>query len=209
MKKKLLVLSILLLLGNTIVAQSKIRIGFIAGPNYAGYSDISDIGVDSKVAFLAGINSEIRLSDKVFLTADLYFERKRAESGVIAQNLFTGTNIEMIVQNDYVVLPVKVKFEFRKNDTFYLTGGVFAAYLVNSYFYEGFGNTSSSDSFKDMDYGLCLGVGKTFNITPTSRITLEIRESLGVANVSGRFDFATQSIKTNSLSLICGYSFDL
>lgn len=206
MKKKLLVLSIFLLCFNGIFAQGKVRFGILGGLNYAGYGDISQIDINPKIAFLAGINSEFRINEKLLVTADLYFERKRSESDTYGFDFTTQRALYLIVQNEYLVLPLQVKFEFKKYDTFYLSGGIFTALLVNSYYHNGYG--TEDDKFKKMDYGLCIGVGRAFNITPNSRLNLELRECLGVADISNS-DSPYSSVNTNSLSLICNYSFDL
>lgn len=208
MRRNLLVICFVILFSNLNFAQSKIRFGFLAGPNYAKYEGVRNVELNPKIAFLAGVNSEFMLREKIFLTADLYFERKTSESDVFGRDLISERDLYFIFQNDYIVLPIQVKFEFKKYDSFYLSAGFYMAYLVNSYFYDGFQSGSSSDKFEKMDYGICIGFGKTFNITPNSRINLELRESLGVQNVINNTYF-NGSVNTNSLSLICGYSFDL
>ena len=208
MKKILFASCLVAFLSNTSFAQSKIRMGFLAGVNYADYSKISGIELSPKIAFLAGISSEIKIKEKLFITADLYFERKRSESKVYGQDITSGRDLYLIAQNDYVVLPVKIKYEFKKLDTFYLTGGFYSAYLVNSYFYDGFGNDTYSNRFKKLDFGVCFGIGKSFNITPDSRINIELCESAGLTNIDTQGYFGEGNITTNSLSLICGYSFD-
>ena len=208
MKKFLFAICLIASLSNAGFAQSKVRMGFLAGVNYADYSAISGINVSPKIAFLAGINTEIKLNNKLFLTADLHFERKRAESGVWGYDLISGRDLYTIVQNDYIVLPVNLKYEFKKYDAFYLTVGLYSAYLVNSYYYDTY-EGDFSNRFQKMDFGLCFGIGKTFNITPSSRINIELRESAGLANIDSQGYFGEGNITTNTLSLVCGYSFDL
>jgi Outer membrane protein beta-barrel domain len=216
MKNILLAFCILMCFSTIGLAQSKMRIGIEGGANYANYSAS---GFDSKVAFVAGVSSEFQIKNKIYITAELLFERKRA----IKETTFhefdpndpfggTGYVFREYIQNDYLVLPIQVKFEFSKYDPFYISTGFFAAYALNtdyhtdddtSYYYD-------TGEFKNMDYGMVIGFGKSFNLGTKKRLNIEIRENIGMADINNiSYQFSGSSVTTNSLNLLLDYSFDI
>jgi hypothetical protein len=70
-------------------------------------------------------------------------------------------------------------------------------------------NSDQTDNFKSLDFGLTFGFGKTFKLKNNNEISVEIRENLGLSDISAVPVVANGSIKTNSLNLICNYSFNL
>ena len=70
-------------------------------------------------------------------------------------------------------------------------------------------NSDFTDNMKSVDFGLIFSVGKTFKLKNNSEINIEIRENLGLANISALPVVGDGSIKSNSINLICNYSFKL
>ena len=214
MKRNLLVVSFIVLLFNLGFSQSKIRLGIEGGPNYSSYRGFYGSGnFDPRISFTAGITSEFRLNHQLYLKTGLSFERKRATNGAYYYNLNPnspfdpGIRIAAYIQADYVVCPVMAKYEFTKNDSFYMAFGGFMAFTLKSDFFTD-DNYNSSNVFKSPDIGLCIGVGKSFDFGLHNKIYIEIRDNLGVVNINKSYHFNNGKVNTNSFNLICGYSFD-
>jgi hypothetical protein len=111
-------------------------------------------------------------------------------------------------------LPILIKYSFTNENSFYLNGGPFLGFLLNSgiksdLVLDGEDNSpvNSTKSYKTLDLGITFGIGKEFNITDKNIIFIELRDNLGLINtnkfVSSSFD---NKIMTNSINFIVGYS---
>ena len=214
--KRIFLFSLFLLLFLTSgFAQRKIRLGFEGGPNYASFSGFSGASdFKPKISFTVGVTAEFKLKDRLYLKTGLSFERKRATNDTYYYIDFNPPFNEWIpisayIQADYLVCPVMTKYEFGKNDPFYMTFGLFAAMTLKSEFFSD-DNYSRSNVFKSTDIGLCFGVGKAFDFGLKNAINIELRENLGVVNTNKDYSITGGGkVNTNSFNLICGYSFDI
>lgn len=217
MKKIIFVILIFVLSTNISHSQNKFEFGLSVGSNYVTYHGFrNDNEFNSKISFLAGLTSEYKINTNLRICFDLFFERKNTESNVLGQVINpgdnplnpTGNKIYYVFQNDYLVLPVQIKYQFKKIDSFYFTTGIFGGYLLNSYYFDGFERENNSNRFKKTDFGLTLGIGRTFDINNTSKFKVELRNNFGVSDINNDEYFFSGKIKTNSLNLICNYSFN-
>ena len=98
-----------------------------------------------------------------------------------------------------------------KKDDFYVNGGVFLGYLLNSKLTSKKFNdsTNTTDMNKKIDAGLVFGFGKVFRLNDKNELKLEIRENLGLVNTSDVDVYNDGTIKTNSLNLILNWNFNL
>lgn len=199
-------------------AQSNVRIGFNGGLTYSGFRGNTQIEtLDAGLDFMAGVSFEYQIKDKLSLVANLNYERKTATDKPYIEIIenpddpsFYG-RVKIKFQNQFISLPILLKYKFGPNNSLYLNGGPFLSYLLKSELSNDYDNVTSdeTDNFKTLDFGLSFGFGKTFKLKNGNGISVEIRENLGLTNISDVPIVDNGSIKTSSLSLICNYSFDL
>lgn len=228
MRKILFALVIAFSIATTSNAQ-KIKIGVNAGATYSGFSGMSNTFIDYNYwfGFMAGGSFEYYLNDNVSLRANLSFERKsnRAKSEYSLRESYdepehiydqTFTN-----HYDYLTLPVMAKVDFGRKNLFFVSGGIFVGYLLQSELRSQSEDQTNYDPIdepfdespinttgfnKRLDYGISIGIGKRFKMSDKNELVLEIRDNLGLANTN---DATSTKIKTNSVNLILGWQFTL
>lgn len=228
MKKLLSCLALLSIATLTYSQNSKIKFGIQAGLNYSNFrgydipAEFDPVYSESPAfAFLGGLNFEYQIKEKISLKIEVNFERKSQK----ADNYLEITNIDGVTKGydfttkkeyDYLVLPLLIKYSFTNNNSFYLNGGPFVGFLLKSRLTSDLNNAEGlsnepveTTAFnKKTDFGLTIGLGKTFEINENNAVFIEIRENLGLTNTSKNKVWGDGEAKTNSLSLILGYSFN-
>jgi Outer membrane protein beta-barrel domain len=214
MKKVFFIICVFLLSFNSNYAQSKFRLGFNGGLNYSSYRGNWVVEEnDPGFGFLGGLSLEYKFKNHLSILSNLSYETKvitRTAEAIPASPDDPYVNVDVTNTHSYLVLPVLAKYSFGKNDSFFVSGGPFAAYLLNAVTKaRGVPDSDNTKNEKAMDFGLTLGLGKAFKLNNNQEITIEIRENLGLTNVSAVKVVDNGTVKSNSLNLICGYSFDL
>lgn len=213
MKKTVFTFFLIIVISNSNFAQ-KIRVGFNGALTYSSFRGNNQIeSFDAGFDYLAGVSFEYQLKDRLSLIANINYDRKSATRELYTEIIenpddpgFYG-DIKIKFNNQFISLPILVKYDFGSNNSFYVNGGPFINYLLKSQLSNDYDNATDdiTDNFKSLDFGLTFGIGKTFKLKSNREIIVEIRENLGLPNLS----VLNSAIKTNSLNLICGYSFDL
>jgi long-subunit fatty acid transport protein len=203
---------------NSNFAQSKLKIGIIGGLTYSSFRGNSQIEtLDAGLDFLAGFSFEYQFKERLSLVANINYDRKTATDKPYLEIIenpedpgFYG-NIKIKFKNQFISLPILLKYKFGTNNSFYVNGGLFMSYMLKSELSNDYDNTSSdeTDNYKSMDFGITFGLGKSFKMKNNNEINIEIRESLGLSNISDVPVLNNGSIKTNSISMICNYNFSL
>ena len=225
MKKLLLSISLLLISFLNYSQNSNIKFGIHAGLNYAtfyGY-DIPAafdpvISESPAFAYLGGINFEYHIKEKLSLQLELNYERKSQKGDDNIEITDTNGNTQRYFftvkkNNDYLVLPIMIKYNFGNKNSFYANGGPFIGYLLKSNItndledIEGLNNEplETTNLNNKTDFGLSIGMGKMIEINEKNSISIEIRENLGLTNTSKDKVWGNGEAKTNSLNLIIGY----
>ncbi|NNT72892.1 PorT family protein [Flavobacterium sp. IMCC34852] len=218
MKKTIYTLLLVAFLTGNGFAQSKLKVGFNGGLTYSSFRGNPQIEtLDAGVDFLVGVSFEYQLKDRLSLVANINYDRKTATDNPYLEIIenpddpgFYG-RVKIKFQNQFISLPILVKYKFGTNDSFYVNGGPFLSYMFKSELSNDYDNVTSdeTDNYKTLDFGLTIGLGKTFKLKNGNGISVEIRENLGLSDISDVPIVGDGSIKTNSLNLICNYSFDL
>lgn len=222
------VLTFLLLTSIAAVSQEKkIKFGVQAGLNYSnlrGYTipSLYSQFYDESAAFgyLIGFNAEYQLKDKLSLRAELSYERKTQKADNLIELI---PNFDDPIQTyqftskkhyDYIVLPIMIKYAFTNKDSFYVNGGPFIGFLLQSKITNDLDvpdfNSDDLDTTNDnksTDFGLSFGIGKEISLNDTNSISVEIRDNLGLSNTSKIDVWNGGTVKTNSLNLLVSYSF--
>lgn len=226
-KTTFLLITIALITFKTAAQDSKIKFGIQGGLNYSsfrGYETYSDKDNPS-FAYLFGISFQYRIKENLSIKADINYERKTqiakstielweaSESPILINGNYTFKTTTYL---NYIMLPIMLKYNFSKDKSFYVNGGPYLGYLLKS------GakidaknipgiNTDDEETTKyrkSLDYGLSAGIGKEFKLNGNHQIYVELRENLGLANIAKSNSLYTYTIKTNSINLIAGYTFN-
>jgi hypothetical protein len=217
MKKLYFILTLLLPLVAT--AQNELKYGINAGLTL---SDIrgNEYADEAKYCFnyLAGVSVEIPISEKLSFLTSLNFEKKSytRKRNIVPQAPIPNPDIKTGIVRytstlNYISLPVNLKVYLGSKKNFYLTGGVFVAYMVDAKLKIG-GEKSDVDiyeSYKTLDRGINLGLGTRIKLTERQNLNIEIRDNLGIENLKIDNYPDAFDMKTNSINLIANWQFDL
>ncbi|BDU27320.1 porin family protein [Flavobacterium sp. GSB-24] len=225
MKKITLLLFIISLITFKTTAQdSKVKFGIQGGLNYSslrGYDSYVDN--NPGFAYVLGFSFQHQIQENLSIKADLNYERKTQISKgtieVLEPTLPTepfGTyKFKTTAYLNYIVLPILLKYNFSGDKSFYINGGPYLGYLLKSGLKSnsnipGLINENDEDTKnkKSIDFGFSAGIGKEFKLNGINQIYIELRENLGLTNISDTPVINDGSIKTNSLNLLVGYTFN-
>ena len=224
MKKLLLSISFLLIATLSYSQNSKIKFGIQAGLNYSNFRGyeipVTPLYSESPAfAYLGGINVEYLIKEKLSLKLDLNYERKSQKADNTLE-IFDNNGSSKVYNftskknYDYLVLPIMIKYSFTNRNSFFINGGPYIGYLLKSNITNDLGNIDglNNEPFETTkynnktDFGLSIGLGKSFELKENNSIFIEIRENLGLTNTSKNTVMGNGTVKTNSLNLIIGYS---
>jgi len=219
-----LLFTIFLITFKTAAQDSKFKFGVQGGLNYSsfrGYENYADN--NPGFAYLFGASFQYQIKENLSLKVDINFERKSQITKFTTELIYSSPisipeiyHVRINSYRNYVVLPIMIKYNFTRNKNFYINGGPFLGYLIKAGLKtSGINapgiNTDDTDNtkyYKSLDYGLSAGVGKEFKLNNNHQIYIELRENLGLANTSKNEGIYNAIIKTNSLNLIVGYTFN-
>ena len=211
MKKTILFLLALIF---TSSIYSQIKIGLNAGATYSkpyeGY-----MGFDAGIDFLIGASFEYYLNENLLLKTNLNYERKSfGDSFPFTDNrgMLIG-QIKATTNFDYLTIPIMAKYEFGNSKKFFVNGGPFLGFLLreeNKADVPSVGQITTIDLInKKIDVGLSFGIGTKIYINDKSNLNIELRENLGLLNISDNEVYEGGNLKTNSLNLILNWSFGI
>ncbi|MFN3968997.1 porin family protein [Flavobacterium sp.] len=198
-------------------AQGKLKVGFNGGLTYSSFRGNPQIEtLDAGVDFLVGLSFEYQLKERLSLVANINYDRKTATDNPYIE-IFDSPDdpsfygrVKIKFKNQFITLPILLKYQFGPDNSLYINGGPFMSYMIKSELWNDYDerNTDQTDNYKSLDFGLVFGFGKTFKLKNNNKISVEIRDNLGLSNISDVPVVGNGYIKTNSLNLICNYSFN-
>lgn len=210
------IIGVTFFVGNSL-GQNKLKVGFNGGLTYSSFRGNPQIEtLEAGVDFLVGVSFEYQLKERLSLVANLNYDRKTATDNPYIE-IFPSPDdpsingrIKIKFKNQFISLPILLKYRFGPNTSWYINGGPFMSYMLKSELWNDYDeiNSDQTDNYKTLDFGLVFGFGKTFKLKNSNEISIEIRENLGLSDISAVPVVDNGSIKTNSLNLICNYSFN-
>ncbi|TYP97939.1 outer membrane protein with beta-barrel domain [Tenacibaculum adriaticum] len=206
-----------LIFSNFIIAQGKLKLGINAGVNYSSIRESDNIfgETDSDFAHLTGVKFEYILNENISIITDINYEVKKTSYDVtIASSQddlwFPYTNLKIKTNQNYLTLPLMLKFKFGNSKSFFFNGGPFLSYLLSVKSYaKGSASVDETPKFKKMDFGVSFGIGKIIALDEKNELIIELRDNFGLIDINSNLYNDFNKIKTNSLNLTVGWRFDL
>ena len=201
---KSLFLGILILtLGITTFGQiNKFDIGIEGCPSLTslrgyGYSNENH---SPAISFSGGLFIQYNFRNSISFLSSIAFERKSS----VSTTTLTDENGWVIGEGtihrnfDYLILPILIRATFGKKVLYFVNGGLFGGYLIKqTYSIKGGGFTSSTIDVtpedRRFDMGISTGLGLSVPLKSKYAISFEIRNNLGLSNVSALGTFKTNS----------------
>lgn len=236
MKNFFLVLFFLVFGYNDSFAQKNNRLGLVFGVNHFSVRGSSFLDkVDAKNGYLIGLNYEYKFHKKLSVVSGISFEQKNLEYNSASTSSYMDENLNTIdidfttkTSNNfqYYSIPLLLRFNFGKNNSFFVDGGVFWAFtgkisrttkitnVTENYSYnvptQDNNNFLFADDINGSDGGISFGLGKSFKLTKVTHLSIELRDNLGLKNAISNISLngITGTIKTNTINLLCQFSFD-
>jgi len=200
-KNTIIILTILL--SSLSYAQNDIKFGINGGATFSSIrgNEAADES-KSSLDFLIGVTVDYPINEKLSIKTNLNYERKS-----VNVESFSVENVNIRSTYSYITLPVLLKYNF---DSFYINGGPFVGFLINanSKSDDGGPDFEFTDLNRNIDAGVSLGIGKRIDLS-NNYLDIEIRNNLGLVNISEVEVLNDGTIKTNSLNLILTYYLNL
>lgn len=210
--KKIITTSLLLF--TILLTAQQTKFGVKGGLNVANQSDnyISNLvqtNHSSIIGFNLGVFVESEISDKFSIQPEILFS---AQGNKYAYNVFIRTspstpgeyvNTQIVNNLFYLNIPLTIKYYIVEKISLEIGpqfGFLLSSNSKSSSLFQTLGNVNSSysDGYKSIDYGINFGAG--YNVT--EKISTGIRYNFGLNNVNGR---SSTEIKNSNLSISMSY----
>lgn len=197
---------------------NKIHFGMEAGPSLKtlyGFDTVDEN--ELSIGFSAGLAFQYNFTDLLSLRTNISFERKGWTTKGEATDEMGNPIGEMTFHTnfDYLTLPLLVRLTFGNKIRYFVNAGPYIGYLLKvtdvaetlgDYPRSEYDNTAN---FKQHDFGLTTGLGMTYQLAEKLLLSAEIRNNLGLVNISALPVRNDKSIKTNSTNFLIGIAYGI
>jgi hypothetical protein len=198
---------------------SPLNVGFEGGFGLASLrgNDFIDKNHSSKTGYSAGLFVQYNFNKILSLRSGTYLEQKGSSFDFWAEDQ-NGQQIGPIqgkMNISYLNVPVLLRASFGKKTTYFVNAGPYIAFLLKQNEHtEAFSNYPETNAdrtgdFTKVDAGLSAGLGISFDIKSKYALSLEIRDNLGMTNISKPTITNNGTIKTNTLNALVGFVYKL
>ena len=202
-----------MLLTHASFSQNEMRVGVNSGATLSKFRGNDIIkNTNPGIGFLIGLSFEYSLSQNISLKTNLNYSRKSFSNTSNGFELhgFSSKEIKTRTNYDYLELPILIKYVVDNSERFFVNGGPFLGYLLKAESKtKGFLDNDSTVLNKKMDLGLSIGIGTIFRFDDKNNLSIELRNNLGLINISDVKVYRNETVKTNSLNLILGWNFEM
>lgn len=191
---------------------SRFNLGFEGGPNLAslrGSQGVSQPEIGALWGLSGGVFLQYNCQSRFSLRTNVSYEKKGfayRSSGMSVRNS------ELDQQLDYLTLPLLLRATFGQRVQFFVNAGPYVGYLLrsSSVFQEGPNTFRSRDEFyQAFDAGLSTGIGISLPFATRWAASAEVRNNLGLVNVSALPIVGGGALRTNSTQLLLGVGYRL
>ena len=178
-------------------------------------NEIANTKTKADLGYIFGVSGQYSFSQNYSLKAGLYFQRKGAQANTNNTDSLgnpIGTTAVKINFN-YLTLPVLFKSTFGSNVKFFVNAGPYVGFLLSAkdeipaFENEPANTIDTKDITESIDFGLTGGIGIIIPAGKKIGISLEIRDDLGLVNISKAPVNNDGSLKNNTLNFIAGIVF--
>jgi hypothetical protein len=200
---------------------NKFEIGVVGGPSIIslrGWNLVDSTFRKFDIAYSVGILFQYNFTKNISLLSNIAYERKGGKIGITAYiyNLPPGLDKDQCDRLDYLTFPILVRVILRKKINYFINTGPYFGYLIkHTYTIEWENNPTIIEDIternKRFDIGISLGLGLSVPIRKKISVSLEVRNNLGLYNISSLPVVNDGTIKTNSTNFLfsCNYKFGL
>jgi hypothetical protein len=195
MNKLLIKWTICALLSVGIKASAQVSIGIVAGPCLMGITGnrTVDEQMGAKLAFYAGLSSQVKVYRSATLDIGLMYERKGSRLAAVMTD--PQGNKGKLVSNinlDYITLPVLagIRRQFTEHICLYMGIGGYTGYLVHhgivnkSDFAKQYPPDSQQSLLRDFDFGLSAAAKGYYALKNNLALSMGLTYALGLRNIS-------------------------
>ena len=187
--------------------KNKYTYGFQSGAtfNSAYKSNISSDVRSSVTGFSIGGHFKIQTSSHFGLKALMSYEGNGwAYKGLSFENNNNGlTRGNLYSKLNYINMPVLAEYSFGEKTIFYIDGGIFLAFLINSkyviIFDDGTSSSGKNTDGKSVNFGASAGAGAQFPLAKKVKLDVGLRDNLGLVSTG-------YGTKMNSFAIVAGIS---
>ncbi|MCO6161942.1 porin family protein [Flavobacterium sp. NRK F7] len=199
-------------------AQNKIILSVSSGLTFSNIRG-NDFAEENKYDFnyVGGIGIEKPINNKISIFTGLNYDNKSFKNEIYYDYFnnydpFIYPNkVKVQLTLQYLTMPILFRYYFDNESHFYINSGPYLGVFLNTTArVDGDKvNEDSNEIFKKVDFGWSLGIGKKFKINEKNKLSVELRDNLGLQNISDVPVQGNGTVKTNSFNLILGYEFNL
>jgi hypothetical protein len=170
-----------------------------------------------RMGYAGGLFAQYNFTPHLALRSGCYYERKGSAIELTIIDI-TGTEIGILrgKENfDYLTVPLLFRFSFGKKLQYFVNAGPYIGFLLKQTEYtEPFQSIPEmtndlTDNFKKNDFGASLGVGFNYMLNDNFVFSVELRNCMGLNDISALPLINDGSLKTNALSLLAGVHYRL
>jgi hypothetical protein len=210
---------LILTLGYTSYGQTnKIEIGIEGSPSlvFLRGNDVIDNTQKPTIGVSCGLFFQYNINKFFSLRTNLAYERKGSRASGVATDI-KGNYLGEITINtnfDYVTLPILARATYGKKIHLFVNSGPYIGYLFkHSIVITGDNIPTTTDEdisqYKRFDIGITGGLGLSIPIKTKFAFSFEVRNNLGLNNISQAKVVNDGTIKTNSTNFLLGLSYKL
>jgi hypothetical protein len=215
---------ILILIGislNTFGQFKTNEIGIVCGPSCSffniGSGEKDEYNSSHKIiVFSVGLSYQHSFNNWFSVKTNLSYERKGDlfKTGYMEVNPPYMIGIEKNRHLDYITLPILIRGDFGKKTKLFFNIGPFFSFLTNASIRDTYSyNTSlwhnNSESYKNYDIGITSGLGVKIPANEKISISFEIRDNIGIMNISTLEGYTSKYLSTHSINLLLGFSYKI
>lgn len=210
---KLILTAFLAALAGTASAQDKISLGAQVGASMISLrgNEIIQKFHEPALGYSAGLTFQYDFTENIALHTGISYDKKGSLVKGTAYDVngnVTGEFRETTYFN-YLSVPLLVRATFGEKIKYFVNAGMYAGYLtgitnVDHNSNDLFLAPANRVDFKDLDFGATAGLGVIFPVTEKISLSAEIRDNLGLANISKVKVINDGTVKTNAANLLVG-----
>lgn len=218
MKKLFLFLLIIRSLAPAFGQQHKVDLGVECGPGltFLRGNELIEKFNDPRMSVAAGLSLQYNLPKFFSIRTGFLYEQKGslAKGTILDMNGIKIGSFTARSTFNYLTAPVLIRATFGSNTKFFINSGPYFGYLMKqSFVSEGTNipvtNVDYTSSYKRLDMGLTLGCGFAIPIKEKLTFSCELRNNLGLYNISNVPVYNDGTTKTNTINLLLGLAYKI